>query len=299
MQDIRLKTLFTKRAAPAAIAVSIMAAMAGPSAWANETEKQKSLVFGIVPQQSATRLAQVWLPFLDHLTKHADVKIRFATAKDIPTFEACLAKGAYDLAYMNPYHFTMFNELVGYQAFARQVNKKLRGLVVVRRDSKYETLEDLEGATIAFPSPAAFGASVIPRAEMKRRDMVVTPTYVKSHDSVYRSVVAGLFPAGGGVLRTFGNVPAGLSEQLRILYRTNKYTPHAFAAHPRVSQTLVDRVAETMLGLNIESSPLLKPLGMKGFEAAGNEDWNDVRDLKLSRGQTKIVTDDRIKCHSG
>ncbi len=290
---------FNKRVSTKACAISLAAFAFGAPAMASDANHGQSLTFGIVPQQSATRLAQVWLPLLDHLAKATDVKIRFATAKDIPTFEACLANGAYDVAYMNPYHFTMFNQLVGYRAFARQANKKLRGLVVVRKDSKYETLEDLDGTTVAFPSPAAFGASVIPRAEMKRREMAVEPAYVKSHDSVYRSVVAGLFPAGGGVLRTYGNVPAVLSDQLRVLYKTNSYTPHAFAAHPRVETKMIERLVENMIAMNAEDTGLLKPLGMKGFEAASNEDWDDVRALELSSGQTKIVTDDRISCHSG
>ena len=279
--------------------VSLFCIMFGAvnSANAGEYNKDESMIFGVVPQQSATRLAQVWVPLLEHISKKANRKIRFATARDIPTFEACLAKGAYDLAYMNPYHFTVFHKLSGYQAFARQVKKKLRGIIVVRKDSKFQGLDGLNGKSIAFPSPAAFGASVIPRAEMKRRNLSITPSYVKSHDSVYRSVVAGLFPAGGGVLRTYGNVPQGLKDQLRILYKTNAYTPHAFAAHSRVDDDTIKLIRQIMVAT--KNNDLLKPLGMKGFELAKNEDWDDVRSLKLDEGHTKIVKEDQLKCHSG
>ena len=96
---------------------------------------------------------------------------------------------------------------------------------MVRADSAYGQLDELDNQSIAFPSPAAFGASVIPRAEMKSREMTIRPAYVKSHDSVYRAVIAGLFPAGGGVLRTFNNVPEADRAKLRVLYRTDAYTP--------------------------------------------------------------------------
>ncbi len=266
-----------------------------PSTAAAEPE----LFFGVVPQQSASRLAMIWGPVLDHLSQKTGHKLRFGTAKDIPTFEACLAKGAYDLAYMNPYHYTTFNKVVGYKAFARQAKKRLRGLIVVRKDSGYQGLEDLDNQAIAFPSPAAFGASVIPRAEMKNRDMTIRPAYVKSHDSVYRAVVAGLFPAGGGVLRTFGNIPEGMKSQLRVLYRTEAYTPHAFAAHPQLDQTVVATIAAQMLALGQEKPALLKALGMPGFEKALNADWDDVRSLNLTKSHTDIVIDDRLTCHSG
>ena len=266
--------------------------------WFSPVSAQPDLTLGIVPQQSASRLAQIWVPVLNYLSEATDTRIRFATAKDIPTFEACLARGAYDLAYMNPYHYTTFHEISGYQAFARQAEKRLRGLIVVRAESGYGQLEELDDQSIAFPSPAAFGASVIPRAEMKAREMSIRPAYVKSHDSVYRAVIAGLFPAGGGVLRTFNNVPEAERSKLRILYRTDAYTPHAFAAHPKVDQGLVDRLAKTMEAMSVERPALLKALGMSGFQSAADADWDDVRSLRLTRSQTEIALGERIICHS-
>jgi len=181
-------------------------------------QNEETLLFGIVPQQAASRLAKMWVPFINELSKETGYKIKFATMKDIPSFEQCLAQGAYDLAYMNPYHYTIFSTLTGYKAFAHQSEKKLKGIVVVRQDSAAKKLEDLDNQKIAFPSPAAFGASVLPRAEMKAAGMIIEPNYVKSHDSVYRSVIAGIFPAGGGVLRTFNNIPDDLKAQLRVIY---------------------------------------------------------------------------------
>jgi phosphonate transport system substrate-binding protein len=271
------------------------------STYASSTsaEAATELTFGIVPQQSASRLAQIWVPAFDYLSRQTGTNIRFATAKDIPTFEACLSRGAYDLAYMNPYHYTTFHTLSGYNAFARQAEKRLRGLIVVRADSDLQQLEDLDQQAIAFPSPAAFGASVIPRAEMAGRDMAIRPAYVKSHDSVYRAVIAGLFPAGGGVLRTFNNVPEAERSKLRVLYRTDAYTPHAFAAHPRVEQAIVDRLVHAMSMMASERPALLKSLGMSGIQESENADWDDVRSLNLTRSQTEIVVGEQITCHSG
>lgn len=257
------------------------------------------LTFGIVPQQSASRLAQIWVPLFEHLSEVTGRTIRFGTAKDIPTFEACLAQGAYDFAYMNPYHYTTFNSVAGYQAFARQTEKRLRGLIVVRNDSNYRQLEDLDGMAVAFPSPAAFGASVIPRAEMRERQIGITPNYVKSHDSVYRAVVAGLFPAGGGVLRTFGNIPEDLRSELRVLYETEAYTPHAFAAHPRVDNALVGEIARHMQALSDDRPDLLGAIGMAGVQTAIDGEWDDIRSLNLTENQTEIVLDERLTCHSG
>lgn len=278
-----------------AIALTISAAATPTS---DAAASDDTLLFGIVPQQSATRLAQIWAPFMDKLSKETGLKVRFATTKDIPSFEKCLAKGAYEFAYMNPYHYTVFSASAGYKAFARQAKKRLQGLIVVKKDNPATGLADLNGKDIAFPSPAAFGASVLPRAEMTKKGILHTPHYVKSHDSVYRAVTAGIFPAGGGVKRTFGNLPEGMRAQLRVIYRTERYTPHAFAALSRISPEAVANVTNAMLKIGNNEPTLMKPLGINGFEAAENADWDDVRALGLSNSQTELAEEGNIKCRS-
>lgn len=261
-----------------------------------QASAEKVYTFGVVPQQSATRLAQVWVPFLKELERQTGYKLKFTTAKDIPTFEACLSERAYDFAYMNPYHYTVVHQSAGYEAFAHQADKKLKGILVARADSSIEALTDLNGQKIAFPSPAAFGASVVPRAELSADQVDFEPLYVKSHDSVYRAVALGLVAAGGGVVRTFGNVPQDLQSQLRVFYKTAAYTPHAFAASANVDADARATLAEAMIALKDEA--LLGPLGMTGFVPAGNSTWDDVRALNLSSSQTQIASAGEETCHS-
>lgn len=266
------------------------------SSFAIAAQTEKTLLFGIVPQQAASRLAKMWVPFLARLSEETGLDIKFATMKDIPTFEECLAQSAYDLAYMNPYHYTVYSEKAGYRAFARQKDKKLQGIIVTRIDSPVKTLHDLQNQKIALPSPAAFGASVLPQAEMKSQGINFEPVYVKSHDSVYRSVVAGFYPAGGGVQRTFNGMSKELMSQLRIIYRTQEYTPHAFAASGNLAPEIVQAIMQGMLRIAETAPELLQPIKMKGFEAATDRDWDDVRSLGLSASQTKVVEKGSVSC---
>lgn len=239
--------------------------------------------FGIVPQQSASKLARSWTPLLQYLGEQAGVEIRFRTAPDIPEFERRLAAGEYDLAYMNPYHYTVFSREPGYCAFAKATDSLIRGILVVRADSPIQSLRELDGATIAFPAPAAFAASVLPRAFLRGESIAFTPKYVSSHDSVYRTVAQGLYPAGGGVMRTLNSVEPEIREQLRVLWTTEGYTPHAFAAHPRVPGAVVESLAGAMIAMSSDAQgrALLEPLNVQGFEAAADRDWDDVRALQI------------------
>lgn len=243
----------------------------------------RPLNFGVVPQQSASRLAEEWTPLLAELGRRSGVAMVFRTAPNIPVFEERLRRGEYDLAYMNPYHYAVFSATPGYRAFAMEQDRRLSGIVVVRKESSYRTLADLAGKAIALPAPTAFAASMLTQAEFSRRHIPIEARFVSSHDSVYRVVASGLQEAGGGVRRTLEALPAEVRAALRIIAETPAYTPHAFAAHPRVSGETVTRVQAAMASLAVDEKGrrLLAPLEFKGITAAHDDDWNDIRRLHL------------------
>ena len=259
--------------------------LATASAAQSDGEAQSpTFSFGIVPQQAPSKLLQSWGPVLRFLQERTGYRFVFRTAPDIPTFEQRLAAGKYDFAYMNPYHFTVFNRGdEGYQAVAKAEDKLIRGILVVRKDSALQTLADLEGATLAFPAPAAFAASVLPRAHLRALAINFGVQYVSSHDSVYKGVARGLYPAGGGVERTLAATDPAVHEQLRVLWTTPGYTPHAIAVHPRVAQDVVDAVRQVLTAMADDEAgrAALEGLKVKGFEAAKNADWDDVRALNI------------------
>lgn len=249
----------------------------------NSDAKADTLVFGIVPQQSAKKLAETWVPLLNKISNDTGNKIIFATAKDIPTFEQRLANKEYDIAYMNPYHYVVYSEQVGYQALAKQRNKKIQGIIVVHKNSEFTSLQELHNKTLAFPAPAAFAASIIPQAVMQELGIKVSPKYVSSHDSVYLNVYRQFSPAGGGVMRTLNATPENVRKDLKVLWRSNKFTPHSIATAPNISHETRQQLLTALLSLNDkpEYQPLLRAIGFNGFESASNQDWDDVRQLSI------------------
>lgn len=242
------------------------------------------LSFGVVPQQSASVLAKKWIPILALVEKDTGLKISFKTAPNIETFEKRTVAGEYDIAYMNPYHYTVFSQKPGYKAFAKQKNKSITGIIVVKKDSAIMSLKELEGQRIAFPSPAAFAASILTRAEFAKNGVNIEPVYVSSHDSVYQNIQRGFFSAGGGIQRTLNTVGKETSDELRILTKTAKYTPHAFAAHPRLSDETLNKVKLSFINLassEVGKEALEKIAFKQGIEAAHDSSWDDVRALNI------------------
>jgi len=266
----------------------VLFSMAGTSAQAQiEAQTQapdeisRPLTFGVVPQQSATKLAEMWVPLLRLLSEKTHRDIKFATAKDIPTFEKRLSEGAYDFVYMNPLHYDIYSRKHGFVAFAKEQDKQIRGVVVVRKDSPYAKLEDLEGENLAFPSPLAFASSVLPRTQFDHEKINVTPNYVGSHDSVYRAVAKGLFAGGGGIERTLASINENIRSQLRTIWTSKGYAPHAFAAHPRVPNAVVHSLqfALTHIWLDPPGNDALAAANLGTIGPARDADWKNVHEL--------------------
>jgi phosphonate transport system substrate-binding protein len=249
---------------------------------------ENSLNFGIVPQQSATKLAKLWGPIFNHLEIETGIKIRFETAPNIPIFEQRLASGKYDLAYMNPYHYVVFSKVPGYKALGKASDKSIKGIMVVRKASNIQNLNDLNNSELAFPAPAAFAASILTRTALTQHGVLFTAKYVSSHDSVYRAVAKGIYPAGGGVIRTFNNSSPEIRKQLEIMWTSKGYTPHAIAAHPRVNKNDIKKIQIALINMRNSDlgKTLLKSIKIKGFAAAADHDWNDVRALNIALLET-------------
>lgn len=246
-------------------------------------EPPRALTVGVVPQQAASKLATLWGPIMKYLGEQTGDRFVFKTAPNIPEFERRVLAGEYDIAYMNPYHFTVFSRKPGYRAIARQKDKRITGIIVVNKDSRATGLADLAGMTLAFPAPAAFAATVLPQAELAEQGIAFEAKYVSSHDSVYRSVAKGLFPAGGGIERTLEAVSPEVRDALRVLWKTRGYTPHAIAASPSMDAETFARVRRALLSLNDSDAgrALLAGIAFAGIEAAEDADWDDVRSLDI------------------
>lgn len=92
----------------------------------------KTLVFGVVPQQSPEKLYSTWQPFITYLSKHTNIDIVFKTEKSIQEFEKNLYNNKYDLAYSNPYHYIQAHKISHHDVLVR-FDKKIRGIVVTKK----------------------------------------------------------------------------------------------------------------------------------------------------------------------
>jgi phosphonate transport system substrate-binding protein len=220
---------------------------------------------------------------MQHLSQKTGYDLQFVTGPDILTFQQQMQKGVFDFAFINPVHYTRYRESAGYDAFARQQDAKLVGIIVVKADSAVADLRDLDHQTMAFPGPTALAATALQMNHLVKNQIVVNPTYLSSMDAVYSAVARGLYMAGGGETRTFESLDPTVRKDLRILWRAEPLPPHPFSAHPRVPKSVVTDVQHAMveMGTTPEGKQLLRAIRFTGIEAVTDQDYDDVRSLGL------------------
>ena len=190
----------------------------------------------VVPQRPPAETFAVWTPLLQQLGQVSKQCFVLRVAPTIPTFEAELRSGRADCVYMNPYHAVLAQRWRGYIPLVRDGSKPLRGLLVVRKDSPIRSIRELNGQAVAFPSPNAFAATLLPRVLLARQGITIQPVFENTHSNVYRSVALGMLPAGGGINNTLRRERPELREELRVLWQTPPFPSHPFACLPSLAQ---------------------------------------------------------------
>lgn len=265
------------------LAMQTQLALAGNNPVSSAYDENRCKV-GVVPQFEQRRLFAVWKPILEALQKRTGCQFELVGSKTIAKFEEAFLRGDYDFAYMNPYHAVMANDAQGYEPIIRSDAKKLKGILVVPEDSPIQHVKELDGATLAFPSPNALGASLLMRAELAtQHGIAITPLYVKTHSSVYLHVAKRLASAGGGVGRTLKEQPDAIKSRLRVLYTTHEVYAHPLVAHPRVPSEITQAVQNAWLSLAQEDPSLFDGIPMKKSVATSMQDYNDLQRLELEK----------------
>jgi phosphonate transport system substrate-binding protein len=241
------------------------------------------LTLGITPQHLTMELAKMWGPICQYLSSHTGYHVQFKTSKDLQTFWIQTDEGAFDLIYITPPRYVSAHAAAAYVAFAQEGNSPLVGIIVVREKDGPTRIEELQGEKLAVPNLVAFGAAQVPKAYLLGKGVSVTLVPVNNHESVFRTVEKGLYPAGASNLRIFGMLDPVVQAQFRILWKSEPLPPFAFAAHPRVPHKMVERIRKALVEMDrdVEGRALLLPLNIKGIVSAQDSDYDGMRKMKL------------------
>lgn len=251
----------------------------------SQAETSATYTFSVVPQFKPAQLHQEWRPLLERISRDTGVKLRLVLSPTIPKFEDEIGKGTPDFALANPYQAVLAFKEQAYAPLLRD-KKPISGILVVRKDSPYKKIEDLNGAVIGFPAPNSFGASLYMRALLTESKVKFTPRYLNNHTLVFRHVALGNVAAGGSVNSAFNDEAPDTRDQMTVLYKTPDVASHPIIANPRVPENVRKSVINAFLAMqnDAEGRALLADIRMPNpVEANYKNDYQPIERLDIHK----------------
>lgn len=267
------------------LSISIAAEQNNAASSTAKSADTKTYVYSVVPQYPVIVLYKDWSPLLEELEKLSGLKFKLQLAESIPEFERQLLLGKYDFAYANPFHTIVAHKSQRYLPSLRDDSRRLRGILVVRNDSTIENVEQLQNASIAFPSPNAFAASLFMKTQLENKENIQFQSrYADSHTNAIRYVLLGKTEAGSVVMHTLEKQRQEAKDNLRIIYQTPKVLSHPIIIHPRVAYDVQKKFQQAMLQISntAKGKQLLANVNMQTPVISNYSEYKNLESLKLN-----------------
>lgn len=239
--------------------------------------------FGVLNQRSAVLTAQYWNPILRYVSKKTGVPLELKMGKTAPETSAMIGRGEFDFAYS--FHiFSPANTRAGYKVFARPVEPPIQGQIVVPENSPVQTIKDLDGKEVGFPSTVAFVGYAVPMNALLHAGTKVKPVFAGNQEGIMGQLKAGRIMAAGvnsQVMRDYGRRE---HYRYRVLWASEDYLNLPISAHPRVPAQEVVAVRDALVNMAADpeglkvleaSAAVIKQQPPYGFMAADDRDYQN------------------------
>lgn len=239
------------------------------------------------PLHNPARLMQAYQPLADYLNAELPgIHIEIEASRDYAEFERKIRARSPALLLPNPWQ-SLEAMKVGYSVLAMVGDADdFKGLFIVRRDSPIQSVADLRGRTVAYPSPTALAACIMPQWYLHTQGLDVNTQiknqYVGSQESAIMNAYLG--PGVVGVTwpppwRAFAKAYPDKAAQLKVIWQTPPLLNNTLMARDDVPPSLRARIIELLLGLPTrpQGRAILEGMETARFHAASNADYDEVR----------------------
>ena len=241
--------------------------------------------FNVLNHRSVALTAQYWNPILTYVTKKTGVPLELKLNKTSKENTAIAETGAYHFLYTNHF-FTPERDRLGYRVIARPAGPGTRSQIVVPKDSPIQSLKDLDGKEIAFPTPDGFTGYWVPMDQLLRTKVTVKPVFTGSQEASYGQLRVNKVSAAGVNSVALENYARRENFEYRALWTSELYNDLCIMANPKVPKDKIAAVQAALVNMSKDpegrkildaGADLLKIKGDPGFVMSDNRDYDNYR----------------------
>lgn len=251
----------------------------------------KTIKVAILPLYSPLTIYKRYDPLMRYLSKHTGYEFKLVIPKNFEEFIQIVSEGKVDFSYQNPYVFSLISKKYPIKPLVLTVgedctteegvcgDEKFRGVIITRKDSDINKIEQLKGKRIMIVSPASAGGYLSQKLYLERMGFNLKRDFKLIDAKRQEKVLIGVYKgeADAGFIRE-----AALSvwknevdiSKIKILAYGDYLPNWPFAA---VKDSKLSETVKTLL-LNIDET-ILKSAKIKAFKEVKNEDVGILKRL--------------------
>ncbi|WP_136067795.1 phosphate/phosphite/phosphonate ABC transporter substrate-binding protein [Modicisalibacter radicis] len=258
-----------------------------------------TLVFAYTPVEDPAIYADIWEPFIEHLSE--------ATGKDVRFFAVQSNSAEIEAMRSNRIHIAGFStgptpfavNLAGAVPFAIMGSEEgefgYTLQVYTRKDSGIDTLQDLKGKRVAHTSPTSNSGNQAPRALFPKEGVVpgedYEVVYSGSHDQSMLGVVAGDYdaaPVASEVVDRMAERDLYDPEEVKIIFESKRFPTTSYTHAHNLDPELAEKIKQAFLSFDFQGTALGEEFsGVTQFvPITYQEDWEVIRDIQQANGVT-------------
>ena len=243
----------------------------------------------ITPREGIT----YYRDFLNYIGKKIGEKVKYVDREGYAQINEMLRKGELQAAFVcsGPYvdgkkEFGL-ELLVAPQAYGESV---YYSYIIVSKDSRYRTLQDLENKRFAFTDPLSNTGKLVPTYMLAKMDK--TPEtffsqiiYTKSHDKSIKAVAQGIVDGAAVdslIWEFLDATDPKFTSKTQILKKSPPYAIPPVAVPRNLDPKLKNKLKETFLNAHLdpEGSLILRKMKIDKFIVIDDEAYDSVRQMQ-------------------
>ena len=277
LKKIAAAALFTMLAVPA-------------FAQANDPAKSGVLRIGFIPAEDSRAMVRQSQDILDIVAKQTGLKVEAFVGSDYNGTIEALRNGHVDVALLGPFSYVLATTQAPVEAFAVTVIAKTmrpsyKSIIIARKDSPINSINDLKGHTYAFVDPGSTSGYMVPAAAFKK--LGITPEkdfkqvmYSGGHDATIVAVGEGKVEAGSVADRIFERGCAkGLADcsKIKTIWESPDIWNDPVLYRKNMPEDLKKKIRDAFY--SIKNLPFGEMGTVARFDPITDKDYDPLRDI--------------------
>jgi phosphonate transport system substrate-binding protein len=265
-----------------ALGLSVTATMA-------EEKWPEKINFGVIPVAGSTSMKENFGNLTEYLSKKLGIKVELQLAGDYTGVITGMQHKHIDVAYFGPKSYVEAHTRANAEALVMEVDAEsglpgYKGIIITKKDSGLNNLEDIKGKTWAFTSSQSTSGTLVPMVMFSKtginpQEYFSKVLYSGGHEASILSIKAGKVDAASTNDLDYnrGLGKAWNEKDFNIIWTSDLIPGSPMAARADLPASLKTAIKDAFLAYNDKDG--LDKLKIKGYVESNDSIYNPVREL--------------------